>query len=96
MWGGGGGGGGGRELVALLILLVCGLCPVGHGLFSLSVCANGRPCFYDWGCSRIPSILFSNITKTCLFKYSENSTTPRNKKNQIKYSDIFFIFLLKP
>ena len=38
--------------------------------------------------SRTP---FSNITKTRLFKYTENFTTKKNENFQIKNSDIFHI-----
>ena len=38
--------------------------------------------------------LYYHITKTGLFKYIENFTT-KNWKFSDKYSDIFFIFLLK-
>ena len=34
------------------------------------------------------------ITKTCLFKYTENLTTQKNENFQVKIL-IFFIFLLK-
>ena len=36
-------------------------------------------------------IVNSFITKTCLFKYTENFTTKKRGKNQIKNSDIFHI-----
>ena len=35
------------------------------------------------------SIIFDYITKTCLFKYTEEFTTKKIKKIQIKNSDIF-------
>ena len=33
----------------------------------------------------------TNIMKTCLFKYIENFTTKKGKKNQISFFDIFHI-----
>ena len=39
----------------------------------------------------IPSTYGSYITKTCLFKYTENFTTKTNENFQIKNSDIFHI-----
>ena len=42
----------------------------------------------------VSPVTFLNITKTRLFKYTENFTTKRNESFQIKIL-IFFIFLIK-
>ena len=44
-------------------------------------------CFFV--CKSVVS--YADITKTCLFKYIENFTTKKGKKNQIKNSYIFHI-----
>ena len=57
--------------------------------------------YFIWADTQISKyILFKgldtpvSITKTCLFKYTENFTVKKWNKNQIKIL-IFFIFLLK-
>ena len=45
---------------------------------------------YDW-CNTALQYLVRNITKTYLFKYTENFTNKKNENFQIKNSDILHI-----
>ena len=55
-------------------------------------------CMRDHIASKWPPAMdtvMATITKTCLFKYTENFTTKKNENFQIKKKSDFFVFLLK-
>ena len=49
------------------------------------------PYGYSYDLGFVPYLILVFITKTCLFKYTENFIPPKNENFQIKISDIFHI-----